>query len=112
MTEISMNQKKELKKIARQAFPLSKYSFFEGRNYRKNLYNEMSAYLYNHPESSSEDIRDLFCGEGGNDDEPTDAGISKKAKACFIILGLLIIIICVTFLFISSSWDAPIFTTN
>lgn len=75
-----MNQKKELKKIARQAFPLSKYSFFEGRNYRKNLYNEMSAYWYNHPGCSSENIRDLFCGDGMND-ESTETSISKKQRS-------------------------------
>ncbi len=105
-----MNQKKELKKIAKQAFPFSKYSFFERGNYRKNLYNEMSAYWHNHPETSPEDIRDLFCGDG-MDDESTDTGISKKAKACFIILALLIII-CIALFFISGSWDAPTITTN
>lgn len=106
-----MNQKKELKKIARQAFPFSRYSFFEGRNYRKNLYNEMSAYWHNHPETSPEDIRDLFCGEESMDEEYTNIGIPKKAKMCFIILGLLIII-CIALFFISGSWDAPTFTTN
>ena len=105
-----MNQEKELKKIARQAFPLFRYSFFEGRNYRKNLYNEMSAYWHNHPECSSQNIRDLFCGDGMND-ESTETGIFKKSKACFIILGLLIII-CIALFFITGSWDAPTITTN
>lgn len=105
-----MNQKKELRKIAKQAFPSSLYSLFECRNYRKNLYNEMSAYWHNHPENSPEDIRDLFCGDG-MDDESTDTGISPKTKAFFIILGLLILI-CVTLFFFSSSWDATTITTN
>lgn len=106
-----MNQEKELKKIARQAFPLFRYSFFEGRNYRKSLYNEMSAYWHNHPETLPEDIRDLFCGEESIDEEYTNIGIPQKAKMCFIILGLLIII-CIALFFISGSWDASTFTTN
>lgn len=106
-----MNQKKELKKIAKQAFPFSRYSFFERGNYRKNLYNEMSAYWRNHPETSPEDIKDLFCGEESMDEEYINIGIPKKTKMCFIILALLIII-CIALFFISGSWDAPTITTN
>lgn len=106
-----MNQKKELKKIARQAYPLSQYPFFEGRNYRKNLFNEMSAYWGNHPESSSEEIKNLFCGEV-SDVEATSIDISKKVMVCFIILGILILICVALFLFFSSSWDASTITTK
>lgn len=105
-----MNQKKELKKITKQAYPLSQYSFFEGRNYRKNLYNEMSAYWGKHPESSSAEIKDLFCGEC-LDVETTSTSISRKAKVYFIILGILILVCVALFLF-SSSWDASMITTN
>ncbi len=105
-----MNQKKALKKITKQAYPLSQYPFFEGKNYRKNLYNEMSAYWGNHPESSSEEIKNLFCGEC-SDEEATSADISKKAMVCFIILGILILI-CVALLLFSSSWDASTITTK
>ena len=45
------------------------------------------------------------------DEEYTNIGIPQKAKMCFIILGLLIII-CVALFFISGSWDAPTITTN
>lgn len=105
-----MNQKKELKKIAKNTYPLLQYPFFEGRNYRKNLYNEMSAYWYNHPERSTEDIKDLFC-EDYSDEEYTGNNIPKKVKICLILLGLLIFICVALFLF-SSSWDAPSITTN
>lgn len=105
-----MNQKKELKKISRQAYPLSQYPFFEGRNYRKNLYNEMSAYWGKHPESSSEEIKDLFCGEC-LEMEITSTGISKKTKVYFIIMGILILICVALFLF-SSSWDISTITTK
>ncbi len=103
-----MNQKKALKKIARQAYPLSQYPFFEGRYYRKNLFNEMSAYWGNHPESSSEEIKNLFCGEV-SDVEATSIDISKKAKVYFIIMGILILICVALFLF-SSSWDISTIT--
>ncbi len=105
-----MNQKKELKKIAKNTYPLLQYPFFEGRNYRKNLYNEMSAYWVNHPERSTEDIKDLFC-EDYSDEVYTGNGIPKKVKICLILLGLLIFICVALFLF-SSSWDAPSITTN
>lgn len=105
-----MNQKKELKKISRQAYPLSQYPFFEGRNYRKNLYNEMSAYWGKHPESSSEEIKDLFCGEC-LEMEITSTSISKKTKVYFIIMGILILICVALFLF-SSSWDISTITTK
>lgn len=108
--ETSMNQKKALKKITKQAYPLSQYPLFEGKNYRKNLYNEMSAYWGNHPESSSEEIKNLFCGEV-SDVEATSIDISKKAMVCFIILGILILI-CVALLLFSSSWDASTITTK
>ncbi len=110
MMETSMNQKKELKKITKQVYPLSQYPFFEGRYYRKNLFNEMSAYWGNHPESSSEEIKNLFCGEV-SDVEATSIDISKKAMVCFIILGILILI-CVALYIFSSSWEPPIITTN
>ena len=110
MMETSMNQKKELKKIAKQAYSLSQYPFFEGRYYRKNLFNEMSAYWSKHPESSSEEIKDLFCGEC-LDVESTSIDISKKAKIYFILLGILILI-CVALYIFSSSWEPPIITTN
>lgn len=103
-----MNQKKALKKIARQAYPLSQYPFFEGRYYRKNLYNEMSAYWDKHPGNSSEEIKNLFCGEV-SDVEATSIDISKKVMVCFIILGILILICVALFLF-SSSWDASTIT--
>lgn len=106
--ETSMNQKKALKKIAKQAYPLSQYPFFEGRYYRKNLFNEMSAYWGNHPESSSEEIKNLFCGEV-SDVEATSIDISKKAKVYFIIMGILILICVALFLF-SSSWDISTIT--
>lgn len=105
-----MNQKKELKKITKQAYPYSQYPFLEGRIYRKNLYNEMSAYWGRHPESSSEEIKNLFCEEC-LDAETASTGISKNAKVCFIILGILILICVALFLF-SSSWDAPTITTK
>ncbi len=105
-----MNQKKELKKIARQAYPLLQYPFFEGRNYRKNLYNEMSAYWVNHPERTTEEIKNLFCGEC-LDVETTSTDISKKAKVYFIIMGILILICVALFLF-SSSLDISTITTN
>lgn len=105
-----MNQKKALKKITKQVYPLSQYPFFEGRYYRKNLFNEMSAYWGKHPESSSAEIKDLFCGEC-SDEEATSADISKKAKAYFIIMGILILI-CVALYIFSSSWEPPIITTN
>lgn len=110
MMETSMNQKKELKKIAKQAYPLSQYPFFEGRYYRKNLFNEMSAYWGKHPESSSAEIKDLFCGES-LDVESTSIDISKKAKAYFIIMGI-IILICVALFLFSSSWDISTITTK
>lgn len=71
----------------------------------------MSAYWRNHPETSPEDIKDLFCGEESMDEAYINIGIPQKAKMCFIILALLIII-CIALFFISGSWDAPTITTN
>lgn len=100
-----MNHKREFKRIAKHTFPSGQYSFYECRKHRKNLYNEMYSYWYNHPECSAEDIRHLFCEETIST-EKIPSGVPRKVLFCLLGFGIIIVICLLLYLF-SLSWDAP-----
>lgn len=101
-----MKHKKKLKKLTKQLFPVWQYPFHERRNCRKILYEDMLSYWHEHPDTSLEDIKQIFCDAEDHVSNENPLHNSKRQKLFF--LGLVVIImLCVILIFFSFSWDAP-----
>ena len=101
-----MNRARELKKLARQTFPISKYSLKEIRNYRKNLYTDMLSYVESNPESTIDDVKALFC-------DSIETPRVKRRIAITVIAVLILILVCIALIILLRNiWQPPEYIYN
>lgn len=107
-----MNRARELKKLARQTFPISKYSLKEIRNHRKNLYSDMLSYVESHPESTIDDVKALFC-DSIETNSLSDVPRLKRRIVITMLVVLLLILACIALIILLRNiWQPPEYIYN
>ncbi len=99
----------KLKQLARQSFPSSLYSRKERRIHRTSLYHDMLLYQEQHPKSTINDIRHVFC-EDHDCLDLTQHTANMLANTRSILIGLcLVLLVCLTAIAVASTWEPPIY---
>nr|MBP3598893.1 hypothetical protein [Eubacterium sp.] len=101
-----MNKKTKLKKITKQIFPATQYSWKERKIHQKNLYEEMTSFWNSHPEYSVDDVIRTYCDEESINILPSEKNLAGGVKLVLILLCIVVLIGLFIF-FVSNSWNAP-----